>query len=386
MADAAVRSAAPAAVTVLVSTLTIGGAEQLLRELLRGIDRRRFEVDLCFLDEPGRIGEEIRALGFPAVTGVARRRLDPLAVPRLARLFALRRTRILLVINHRNALFYGVPAAKLAGVPAVVNWHNETHRTYSHHRLTMLGRRFVHRGVTRVVAAARGHKEYVASAEGVPPEKIAVIYNGVDPERFASALSPQEARERLGLDREAPAVGIVAALRPDKAHEVFLDAARRVLEVLPAARFVVAGDGPRRAFLEGRAIELGIGDSVSFLGFRRDVADVLRAVDVFCLSSRPEQETFSVAALEAMAVGIPVVATRVGFLHEAVLEGQTGYLVPVGDAAALAERLVLVLRDRELRARLGHQARRLVLAEMTQAQMVASFERLFDELLAGGGR
>ena len=373
-------------VAVLVSTLAIGGAEQALKSLLTRLDRERFPVDLVFLNDPGPLGQELIRLGFSYREGLLRRRLDPGAPFRLARLFKSLGTDVVLVVNHLNALAYGVAAARLAGGLPVVNWHNETHRRYRLHGLTMAARSLLHRGVARLVAAARGHKDYVTQAERVSPNKVEVIYNGVDQNALVSALTPAQAKARLGLPGRAPVAAIVAALRPDKAHEIFLEAAAMVSERLPEARFLVVGDGERRPFLEDEARRLGVANKTLFLGFRRDMADVLRAADVLALSSRPWQETLSIAMLEAMASGLPAVVTDVGFLSEAVRDGENGFLVPAGDARALADRLTLALGDQTLRARLGGQAARDVAASFSAEAMTLAFQDLFIRLASARSR
>ncbi len=375
--DAAGRR--PVSITILADTLTVGGAEQLLMELLRGLDRARFPARLCLLsDEPGMIGEEIMGMGIACTRAVAPARFDLRAVPRLRRIFSEQKPDILLLINHRNCLFYGIPAGRLARVPRIINWQNETWRPYSLHRLTMTCRRVLLGCVDTVVAAARGHADYIAETEGVARANIEVIYNGVDPERFRPEISRAAARRQLGIPPESPVAGIVAALRPDKAHEIFLQAAALVLARMPDARFIIAGDGPRRAVLEERARSLGISHALCWTGFRRDMPDVLQSMDVFCLSSRPRQETFSVAALEAMAAGLPVVCTRVGFMHEMVFEGRTGFLVPVDDPQALAEAVSTLFLDRELRTAMGRNARALVEDSFSLQHMVRCFEELFS--------
>lgn len=373
--------------TILADTLTVGGAEQLLLELLRGLNRRRFRVNLCLLDDaPGIVGDEIVRLGIACTSGIARARFDIRAIERLRRIFCDQRPDILLLINHRNCLFYGIPAARLARVPVIINWQNETLRTYSLHRLTMSCRRLLLRRVDTVVAAARGHADYITAAEGVAKNKIEVIYNGVDPGKFRPDLTPAQAKERLGIPAETPVVGIVAALRPDKAHEVFLHAAARVCERLPEVQFLIVGDGPRRDALERCACELRIEGALHFMGFRRDMPEVLRAMNVFCLSSRPWQETFSVAALEAMASGLPVVSTRVGFMHEMVFEGETGLLVPVDDPQALADAITGLFLSPARRISMGGNARALVVKSFSLQHMVACFEDLFTRAAQTRGR
>jgi glycosyltransferase involved in cell wall biosynthesis len=365
--------------TFLVSSLSIGGAEQLLLDLLRNIDRERFEILICMLREPGMVGQEVLRLGYRSRFNILHRRVDLPGIPRLARLLKSEQTDLLFLINHRNTLFYGVPAAKLAGVTAIVNWENETFKKYSFNALTVLNHRLFHLGVDGVVAAALGHRDYIISVERVPARKVKVIYNGVDPARFRSKLSPTEARGRLGIPEQSPVVSIIGVLRPDKAHGVFLEAAQAVLRAVPDTHFLIVGDGPEREALTEQVQKMGIGDRVHFLGFRRDLADVLAAVDVNALSSWPRQETLSVAVIEAMSAGIPTVSTDVGFMGEVVIPNRTGYLVPVGDASALAERLVLLLQGEELRRAMSRHTVKLVEEQLSVKQMCAEFEEFLEE-------
>ncbi len=367
-------------VTVLVSTLTIGGTEQLLRELLRNIHGERFRVHVCFLKSPGLMGAEILRLNFPVTTNVLKHRFDFSGILKLARLFKEERTDVLFLINHRNTIFYGVLAAKLAGVRAIVNRENEMFRRYSFHRLTMLGRRILHLWIDKVVAIADGHRDYIASVEKVPRSKIEVIYNGVDPQRFCSSLSSEEAKTRLGIPANSPVVSIIAVLRPDKAHEVFMNAAREVLKSIPDTHFLIVGDGPERDRLDRLAHDLGIDGSVHFLGFRRELGDVLAAVDINALSSKPELETFSVAAIEAMSAGVPIVCTDVGCMKEIVLPGKTGYLVHVGDFQGLAARLIELIQNPAARRNMGKAAQVLVHEKLTVQKMASCYEDLFEEV------
>ncbi len=363
-------------VAVVVSSLTIGGAEQLLLELLRNIDRQRFDLHIFFLREPGILGKEILQLGFPVSTGIIRSKFDLFGIFRLSKLLKENKIDVVFLINHLNTLFFGVLAAKLAGVRACINWENETYKKYPFHKLTMLGRRILHLGIDYVVAAAKGHGDYIAVEEKIPRSKIRVIYNGVDPKRFQSNLTPQEARNRLGIPQGSPVVSIVAALRPDKAHHVFLQAARKVVDVIPEAHFLVIGDGPQMPFLKTLAIDLNLEKQVHFMGFQRQLGDIFAAVDIDCLSSYPQQETLSVAAIEAMSAGIPIVCTDVGFMNEIVIPNETGFLVPVDDPAALADKIIFVLRNPELQKRMGRNARQMVAELLSVDPMARAFEAL----------
>lgn len=363
--------------TVLVSSLAVGGAEQLLFMLLKHLDHNRFVTRVFFLRDPGMVGREVIALRHETIVNILSTRFDPQGIPRLVRLFRETHTDVLLLINHLNTLLYGVVAARIAGVPACINWENETFKRYPLHPLTMFFRRLLHKGVDVVVAAAQGHKQYIAEIEKIPLQKIEVIYNGVDPERFRSTLTPHQAREQLGIPADSPVVSILAVLRPDKAHEVFLDAAVHIRRELPSTHFLIIGDGPQRPMLESRASTMGLSDCVHFLGFRRELADILAAVDVNTLSSKPEQETLSVAAIEAMAAGVPIVCTDVGFMDEIVIPGQTGYRVPVGDGRALANRVLEILRNPKLKHQMSAACRRLVEQQLSAKHMAESFQELF---------
>ncbi len=363
-------------VAVVISHLTIGGAEQLLLELLRHIDREKFDLHLVFLREPGILGKEMLHLGFPVTTGVIRYKFDLAGVFRLAQVLTDFQTDTVLLINHLNTLFFGVLAAKLAGVRRCVNWENETYKRYSLHPLTMFGRRILHLGIDTVVAAAEGHGDYIAVEEKIPRAKIQVIYNGVDPERFQSRLTSQEARVHLGIPPESPVVSIVAALRPDKAHHVFLQAARKVADTISETHFLVIGDGPRMPFLKALAQELHLEHQVHFLGFQRRLGDIFAAVDINCLSSYPQQETLSVAAIEAMSAGIPIVCTDVGFMKEIVIPGETGLLTPAGDSEALSQSIIFLLQHHPLRQHMRRAARHLVSEKLSVQHMTRQFEAL----------
>jgi glycosyltransferase involved in cell wall biosynthesis len=372
---------APVVLGVLASSLHVGGAEQLLLEFFRRLDRSRFTPVLYLLRELGPVGEEIRALGVECRTHVQGTRAGLTLPFTLAGLFARDKVAALMLVNHRNALLYGVPAAKLAGVKAVVNWENETFKRYRFHGLFMALRRLLSPGIDAFVAAARGHANYLVEHERVPARKVLPIANAIDPERFRSRLTREAAKAKLGIPAGRKTAGILAVLRPDKAHDLFLRAAAKVTADIDG-HFLVIGDGPMRASLEGLVRELGMEGRVSFLGFARDgLPDVLAALDLVCLSSKPMQETLSVAALEAMSTGIPMLCTRVGFMEEIVIPGETGLLVESGDLEGYADALRRLLGDDAARQAMGRRAGELVRERHTLDAMVRSFEELFLNLL-----
>jgi glycosyltransferase involved in cell wall biosynthesis len=172
----------------------------------------------------------------------------------------------------------------------------------------------------------------------------------------------------------------VAALRPEKNHELFLEAAAWIRRKVPQARFLVVGDGAQRGRLEGLAAELSLSESVRFLGTRNDVPAVLSLLDVLVLSSHMEANPVSI--LEAMACERPVVATAVGSVPESVIDGRTGYLVPPGDAGRIAERVIELFQDPARRAAFGRAGREHVAAHGSSQRMVEGYQDLIAGLYA----
>ena len=210
-----------------------------------------------------------------------------------------------------------------------------------------------------------------------------MIPNGVDTNRFAPIPDVAETRRELGIGPTDPVVAIVAALRPEKNHELFLKVAKQVSQQFSNAKFLVIGDGPRRESLEGLARELDIADSVKFLGSRSDVPRLLSASDVFALTSHNEANPVSI--LEAMSVGRPVVSTNVGSIREVVADGHNGFLVSAGNGEQLTTRVVSLLEDPLRCQEMGAAARETVVAGWSIDNMVRNYEHLIAAIFARKG-
>jgi len=216
-------------------------------------------------------------------------------------------------------------------------------------------------------------------ADFVPRERFFVLPNGVERAAPPSAARRAEARDALGLPRDAALVAAIGRLAPMKGHDVLLAAWPAVLRAHPGALLAIAGDGEPRAELEALAARLGVAGSVRFLGFRADLAPVHAALDLFVLAS-VRDEGCNNALLEAMAHGRAAVVTDCGGLPELVVEGQTGRVVPVGDAGALGRALAELLVDDAARERMGEAAARRVEAEFTLERVTERLEGLLLEL------
>lgn len=365
----------PLHVLFIHSNMPIGGAEVLTANLMRRLDRGRFAPELCCLKERGPLGE-ILAEEFPVHFGLLNSKYDLHVLSRLTRLLRERQMDAVVTVGAGDKMFWGRLAARRARVPVVLSALHSTGWPDDIGRLN----RVLTRTTDSFIAVAPSHGRFLLERERLPANKIAVIPNGVDTWRFAPVPDADAIRRELGISPTAPVVGTVAALRPEKNHELFLEVARRVVEQLPTARFILVGDGPRRGPLEERARELGIAEKVHFLGSRNDVPRLLSAMDVFALTSHNEANPVSI--LEAMSATRPVVSTNVGSIFEAVREGKTGFLVPAGDPATFTERLVGLLVDPLLCQTMGAAGRQMVVERWSVDVMVQGYERLIETIYA----
>ncbi|MGH7139779.1 MAG: glycosyltransferase [Pirellulales bacterium] len=364
----------PLRVMFVITCMPVGGAETLLVNLVRRLDRDRFEPELCCLKYLGPLGE-LLAGEIPAVTGLLAHKYDLRVLGRLTRLFRERQLDAVITVGTGgDKMFWGRLAAWRVGVPVIAS---ALHSTGLPDRVEWLNRRLA--PITDAfIAVAEPHARYLAEHEGCPADKVRVVPNGVDTERFRPIAPSRELRASLGLPEAGPVAAIVAALRPEKNHELFLQAARRIFEIRRDAHFLIVGDGALRPRLEALRDGLGLSGNVHFLGTRSDIPEVLSVVDVSMLTSHMEANPVSI--LEALACAKPVVATRVGSIPETVHDGGNGYLVAPGDADGLAQRVTELFSDAALARRLGQQGRRLVAERWSLDRMVEGYQELIESI------
>lgn len=361
-----------------VNRMDVGGSQTHLAQVLRLLDRERFEPILCCLTGEGALLDVARATGATVFDGGLGRLKSPRALAALARLGRfMHRERIDVVHNYLlRANVVGGLAGRAARVPVVLASKRGCHER---HGLEMVGARLSNRLADCVTANSEAVRAFVHGHEGCPLEKMVVIPSGIDTERFAP-LPAGDHKTRLGVPAEAVVVGSVTRLRVRKGVEEFLRAMARICAARPEVHVVIAGDveldDELRALVDGA----GLGDRLHLLGRRRDVPEVLAAFDVFVLSSHGEG--MSNAILEAMAMERPVVATGVGGTVEVVGEGATGHLVPARDAEALARGICRVLDDRERGRAMGVRGRQVVVDRFSANAMVRQMEALYTRLLA----
>jgi glycosyltransferase involved in cell wall biosynthesis len=338
----------------LITPSKIAGAERSTASLCEHLQKAGHQV-VVGVKQDSPLVQAMREMGLDARPLAIAGKFNPAAPIRIARL--AKSTRAAVIHSHLStAAFHGSAAAHWAGIPSVAH-------------VRALNRPFWYRFATRVIAVSHAVKEHLV-AQGMDAGKIDVVYNGVDPDRYFLPCTREEAKRRLGMPEDAPLVGVVAHLTAKKGHAVFLDAFARAAPKHPGARVLFLGDGDERPALERQADRLGIAGALIFAGFHPDVLPYYAALDVIVLPSI-EGEGLPRALLEGGLLGRPAIGTRLSGVPEIIQDGRTGFIVPVGDAVALGDRLDTLLSDASLRETMGVAAREFVGGTFTVPAMVA---------------
>jgi glycosyltransferase involved in cell wall biosynthesis len=348
-----------------------GGTERQMIELVRRLDRAQWAVHVAAFHR--------RGAWFPRVAEVAPVTVFPVRSFRrpgfLRQMWSFARwcrTHAVAVVHTAElpANIFGLPGAALAGVPVRVGNRRELNPGKSMAEIAL--QRAAYACAHKLVANSRAAAERLLQ-EGIAMRDVTVIPNGLDVQDFHPREPPAALRRVI----------VVANLRPEKGHDVLIDASADVLRRFPDARFELVGGGPQREALRTRAELRGVAHAFDFAGQCEDVSSRLRAADIFVLPSR--SEAFPNAVLEAMATNLPVVASGVGGILESIEDGRTGLLAPAGDPGALADRVCRLMADPALGARLAAAARVEAESRYSFERMVKAFESLYLTELARRG-
>ena len=368
-----------------VAASTVGGVGVHILSLSKNLDRRRFEVAAAF--GPGYpLDDEFRKEGIRTFFLSLSRGVRP--VPALRGLMELRgilaRERFDIVHTHTSmGGLVGRIAAKWSRVPVTVY---AAHGYASHDHQFFLRKHFflaIERALDRLTDHSIAISEFIRNQsiqkKITTAPKISVIHHGIvndEPQQ----PSREEQRRILGLTAEVPVVGVLGRLEEQKGFEHFLKAAALVHKASPDCVFLIVGDGPLRGRLERLAAQLGIAGRTVFAGWREDVLETLRTMDVFCLPSL--WEGFGLVLLEAMVVRRAIVANRIEAVPEVVRDGETGILVTPGDAREMADAVLRLLERPELAACMGEAGRRRVESAFDIRRMIRQYEQTYESLVA----
>ncbi len=346
-----------------------GGQEnRTLNELITMRDRGHH---LAVASRPGaRILDRAKEAGFETFAVDMRGAIDVPAILGLRRVIKRFGADIVNTHSGRDTQLAGMAARTLANRPRIVR---------TRHLALPITSKFTYSVLPDHVVTVSHFVEDFLVAAGVPRDGITTISTGVDFARYDRSTVEGNLRQELGLVPDTPLVGTVAILRGKKGHTEILDAVPAVLQRFPDAHFVFAGDGPQLANLQQRVAAEGLAGRVHLLGLRRDVTNVLASLDVFVLPTH--QEALGTAFIEAGAMGLPAVATRVDGVPEVVQDGETGLLVPVHDSPAIADAIIRLLADPIYRKGMGANAAAFVRRKFAREVMAEGMERLYSRLL-----
>jgi glycosyltransferase involved in cell wall biosynthesis len=395
------RAAGPRVLQV-ISNLDVGGAQEVVRTLAEQWRLAGCESAVATLRD-GPLRPAIEATGTPVFV-LPGRRHGVVALPGFAAEMKRLRDELLSLVRSQGidvvqthllrSLDFLVASLK-ASAPVQVYWtfHNANFDLradhLSRHRWLLGPKRRAHhalyqlcaRRVDGLIAVAPDVKTSILAAmPGIPAEQIAVIPNGVDTRRYRQTVDRAALRRSLGLDERARLIAVVATLKEQKGHHILLDAAASVVHRYPEAHFLLIGDGELRPALVSRIGALGLEEHVHLLGTRHDVPNLLAASDLFALPSL--WEGLAMALVEAMASGLPVVATDVSGTRQVMIDGATGLLVPPADAERLAAALVVLLEDPARAREMGVAGRNRVESQFSASRQAADHLALFHRELA----
>jgi glycosyltransferase involved in cell wall biosynthesis len=367
----------------VVTSLTTGGAERLLIQILQRLNRDFFQPVVVCLKDPGPLAEELSSCNIPVYSRLLENKYDLRVFPRLVNIIRKEKVQVIWVHSTGDKMFWGRLAGKIAGVPVILaSIHFMGHKGQRESILGPLNRALT--PITdRFIAVSENQGRYLIEEEGIPAGKMVVIPNGIDWEHFQPQKTPEWVKQELGLNKGGFIIGQVANLRPVKNHRLVLNAAKKILDQKKEVTLLLIGDGPERKDLGKVASELGLTGMVHFLGDRKDVPDLIQICDVGTLTSH--METFPVAALEYMALAKPVVAPDIGGVPELISHEIEGLLYPPGDVQALADCLLQLLNQPHLAKRLGEQGLQRVGDSFTLDQMLKRIEALLITLLRQKG-
>jgi glycosyltransferase involved in cell wall biosynthesis len=366
----------PPRLLLAVDSLEVGGAERHVVDLALALHRKGYGVEVA-CSVAGGLSESLEAAGVPVwpLTGrLVKRRVSPAYARGIRRL--LRGGGFDLVHAH---IFASAAAAAIAtlgkGLPLVITEHTEA--SWQTWRTRWISR-WAHRRARHTIAVSTPIERRLIERDGVPSDLVTLIPNAVIP---APDETPDSASTLPDGWPEGPLIGVVARLQPEKGVANFLQAATRVSRIFPEAGFLVVGDGPLREELLSLVERLGISKRVRFLGYRTDSRALMGLMDVLVVPSLTEGSPLIV--LEAMAAGIPVVASAVGGIPDQLRHGEEGILVPPDDPDALGEALGALLRDPAYARRLGETGRLRTENEFSHETLVRRIEVVYRAALDG---
>lgn len=360
--------------------------------LLKNLDRALYQpIVVCPLKgslarELGKISVTFEEIDFHQV----RRTLNPVRLLIAIFFFFRHMTRIFQIVHSQNiklvhanslksAIISGL-SARLASVPLV--WHVRDFLPVGFFRQLLI--RLAYLLATQVIVNSKAVGKIFKSGRKNSSVKVKVIYNCIDPDLYNPNVDRNGLRQELNIGIDIALIGFIGRIHPEKGLEYLIVAAKEVIEVVPEVRFLIVGDTALgkeeyQKRMRGLSVELGLADKILFLGYRKEVVEIIAALDILVLPSL--REPFGLVSLEAMAMKKPVVATNTGGSPEVVIDGKTGLLVSPRDSCALSSAIIKLLKDKELERRMGATGRKRVINFFSPESTISSVQEMYNKIL-----
>ncbi|HEX2055365.1 MAG TPA: glycosyltransferase family 4 protein [Nitrospiraceae bacterium] len=362
-------------ILVAESSTTVGGQEHAVLLHAERLLKRGHRLRLVL--EPGspihRMASERR---LPVEPIKMQRWRYPLAISRFSRLLQRERPDILHVNSSRDSWIGGLAARLVHPRPKVIRTRHISAPLNNSAATQLLYRRLF--DMVIVTGGERTRRDLI-ERDGMAPDRVAAFPIGLDVDHFSPATPERDIRIELGLPRNHLLVGLISYLRDYKGHYYFVEAAAQVLKQRDDVTFVIVGEGPEEPVIRAQIARLGLNRQVLLLGFRDDLLDVFRSLDVFAIPTI-EGDTIPQVLMQALAVGLPVVSTTTGSIPDVLRDGESGFIVPPRNAEALAQRIEDLLKDAALRAQMGTRGRAMVVASYSIDRMVDELERVYERV------
>jgi len=357
----------------IINKLAIGGAERQLVELLKGLDKSRFNPLLVCLERGGGFTEDVKALKIPIYYIERKWRWDPLVVWKLREF--IKKNKINIIHTYLSlASIYGAIVGKLTKTPIVNSSIRKASSFGGYYRnfLVKLSCKLSNIIISNSIAGVN----YFFNKKH---NKIKVIYNGVDFSRFKISKNKYQIKKELGLSNFENIVSMVSRIEEGKGHLTLISSAKIILKYYPKTCFLIVGDGSLRPQLENFVHQQNLQKNILFLGFRKDIPEIFSISDVAVNCS--DSEGISNAIIEAMAIGVPVVATDIGGNREIIINGETGFLIPPGSCELLSKAIIKLFKNKKFASQIAMNGKQLVKEEFNFEKMVKDTEELYQQLL-----
>ena len=362
--------------------------EGIIQMLADKLDKQKFKMTVAC--PPGPLVAELRKSNTRVYEVKMGSKYNLGAIYHLVRIMKMEKVDIVHTHQERSLLF-GLIAAKIARIPKIIQtdqdnsiskWNEGYWRKNRRILPIQFGYSFLAKFATGFIAVSEATKRFLVKIRNISPDKITIIYNEVELDKFMSSkLKKSEVRIKLGLEKEQPVVGVVARLTIQKGHKYLLDASKEIIKKFPEVKFLFVGDGILMQELNSYVKTLGVEKWVQFLGYRKDVAQLMTVFDISVLPSL--WEGCPLVPLESMACGIPVVATGLDGTAEIIKDGATGILVPAKNPEELSRAILTLLEDKERAKKMAKAAREYVEANFSSEIFIKRISEFYEDLLKG---